>query len=194
MLPHSEQTYKIILLGNSGVGKTSLANRWINNLFDNNVVSTICAINWAKTILVDGRSYSITIWDTAGQEQFRSITPLYVRGAKGIVVVASMCDRESFDGIPDWLDMLNILEDRSVPVILAVNKTDQSLISDDELNEMIDSYKDTFCTVIKVSALTGEKVKMMFEYISSLAVKHKENISELAVDTVKLEPDTKPCC
>lgn len=102
LTPLSTKNLKIILIGDSGVGKTSLLQRFCDNEFSNNFLTTIGIDFKIKTITLNGQPVKLQIWDTAGQERFRTITQAYYRGADGIVMVFDIDDRASFDNMLQW--------------------------------------------------------------------------------------------
>jgi small GTP-binding protein len=161
---HPDKAKKVILLGNASVGKTSLAARWIYGCFDEAVVPTIGASNSFKEVEIGQRLVRIALWDTAGQEKFRAITPLYIRGACVAIIVAAADSLESFHAIPNWLDLLANTQEDQIPALLAVNKSDlQDPWLHDAMAKLIELYRGSFVTVFCVSAMTGDQVSELFE-------------------------------
>ena len=165
----SEQVYKVIMLGNSGVGKTSLVSRWVRDEFSDGTRPTIGASNFIKDIEIDSKNVKVTLWDTAGQEQFRAITPLYIRGTKAAIICASQCDIESFQNIDQWLELL-VLQDKTTPAILAITKSDVEPFP--QLEERVELIKSKFSSMFIVSAKTGENVNNLFRSAAILAIKN----------------------
>lgn len=160
---------KVVLLGNSGVGKTSLATRWLNSTYDPLVKQTVGASNAHREVTVDNRVVRIALWDTAGQEQYRSITPLYMRGAKCGIIVAAVDSQDSIDAIPSWLELLSSVQD-TIPAILAINKSD--LLNGDqeeEIVKVIELYKEYFQELYIVSASSGDNVDQLFKKAAQVA-------------------------
>lgn len=187
----TDAPHKVILLGNSSVGKTSLAIRWLRNNFDEVVRPTIGATNSIKEIHTQGRTLRITLWDTAGQEQFRSITPLYVRGAKCGIIVVAQNDPDSFQSINTWLELLNSSEEQ-VPAILAINKTD---LENPGTEDLIELYKTKFKSFFLVSAKTGDNVEQLFK--SSALIADESNKAQPVTPSNSVSIDDKPkngCC
>lgn len=120
--------YKILLVGNSGVGKTSIMKRFVFGKFDSNISMTVNAE--FRTIMYDFKSqkYRLQLWDIAGQDKYFSLSKLYVRGAHGIIVVCDTSDEESVMGAGRWHITLDEYcqqtEGRSIPFILVQNKFD----------------------------------------------------------------------
>jgi small GTP-binding protein len=161
--------HKVVLLGNSGVGKTSLAHRWIHGSFDPTILPTIGPTNTTQTVDIGTKKVQIALWDTAGQEQFRSIVPLYMRGARSAVIVAAVDSPESFDSLRDWLELLNSVHEEPVQAVLAVNKTDMRDPLDSEISEFVERNRAKFASCLFVSALTGDGVKQLFREAAKIA-------------------------
>ncbi|KAG8138859.1 hypothetical protein E2320_001645 [Naja naja] len=99
-------TLKILIIGESGVGKSSLLLRFTDNTFDPELAATIGVDFKVKTISVDGNKAKLAIWDTAGQERFRTLTPSYYRGAQGVILVYDVTRRDTFTKLDNWLTEL----------------------------------------------------------------------------------------
>merc|ERR1711874_641300 len=119
-----DHLFKLVLIGDSGAGKSSLLLRFADDTFTENYITTIGVDFRFKTIPVDNKSVKLQIWDTAGQERFRTITSAYYRGADGIVLVFDVTDRESFDHVDDWLTEVNRYVNDSTMMLLLGNKCD----------------------------------------------------------------------
>jgi small GTP-binding protein len=160
---------KVILLGNSGVGKTSLFNRWTNNAFEPSPHPTIGASNTFKAVELDQRVVKITLWDTAGQEQFRSITPLYIRGAKCAILVTEPTV-ESFESLHGWIRMLRETLSERIGTVRAVTKAaGKDPWDDSELTALIEANRQSFTGVFAVSAKTGTNVDLLFQEAARVA-------------------------
>lgn len=99
-------TLKYLVVGDSGVGKTSLLVRYCEDTFQSDYLSTIGVDFKIKRIELEGCQVTLNIWDTAGQERFRNITKSFYKGAHGIVLVYSITDPESFEHIEKWVDQI----------------------------------------------------------------------------------------
>ncbi|KAE8617155.1 hypothetical protein XENTR_v10008995 [Xenopus tropicalis] len=95
--------FKLLLIGDSGVGKTCLLFRFSEDAFNTTFISTIGIDFKIRTIELDGKKIKLQIWDTAGQERFRTITTAYYRGAMGIMLVYDITNEKSFDNIKNWI-------------------------------------------------------------------------------------------
>ena len=123
-MDYSDQLFKILLLGDAGVGKSSIILRYTKNEFNAKMVSSIGVDFKTKDIIVNDKRVKLQIWDTAGHERFRTITTSYYRGAHGIVTVFDLTDRESFEHIGKWLDEINKYAKENVMRFLIGNKSD----------------------------------------------------------------------
>ena len=118
--------FKIIIVGNSTVGKSSLLNKFIDNNFNDTYSTTIGVEFGVKHITVnDSVPIKLQIWDTAGQESFRSITRSFYRASAGVILMYSIENKTSFENVQIWLNDVNMeLNNRNIPIILVGNKTD----------------------------------------------------------------------
>nr|5YOZ_A Chain A, Rab5a [Leishmania donovani]6L6O_A Chain A, Rab5a [Leishmania donovani] len=115
---------KIVMLGESGAGKSSIALRFTRNEFLANQETTIGAAFLSKTVMIDGRALKYEIWDTAGLERFRSLAPIYYRGASGALVVYDITNSESLKKAQTWIKELRANADPSLIIVLVGNKKD----------------------------------------------------------------------
>jgi len=119
-------TLKVLIIGESGVGKSSLLLRFVDDTFDPEQPATIGVDFKVTTLSVDGNKVKLAIWDTAGQERFRTLTPSYYRGAQGVIFVYDVCNRSSFDRLQHWLTELETYSTKSdVVKMLVANKIDR---------------------------------------------------------------------
>jgi len=102
-----EYLFKLLLIGDSGVGKSSLLLRFCDNTFTDSFIATIGSDYKERVVEIDGASCKLQVWDTAGQERFRTITSSYYRGANGIIVVYDMTNPESFQNVGKWLQEID---------------------------------------------------------------------------------------
>ena len=119
-----DMMFKILLLGDSGVGKSSLLLRYTKNQFTTDMRSTIGVEFGVKFIKVDNLQLKIQIWDTAGMERYRSLTSAYYKGAKGVIIVYDICRKKSFENIDKWIDDFKSKADEDAVILLIGNKSD----------------------------------------------------------------------
>ena len=115
---------KILLIGESGVGKTCLLQRYCNNDFSPNHLSTIAIDFQTKTIKLDKTALKMQLWDTAGQEKFNTLTSGFFKGSHGIFIVYSIDDVSSFENVSKWMGQIQMHAPRNVKVCLIGNKSD----------------------------------------------------------------------
>ncbi len=125
MIKDNDYLIKLILIGSSGVGKTSILTQFADNKFTENYLTTIGVDFRFKTIKHESKNIKFQIWDTAGQERFRTITSAYYKGADGIIMVYDVTDPSSLEDIEQfWIPEAYNYCDRSIDVILLGNKSD----------------------------------------------------------------------
>uniref|UniRef100_A0A0V0JBS9 GTP-binding protein YPTM2 n=1 Tax=Schistocephalus solidus TaxID=70667 RepID=A0A0V0JBS9_SCHSO len=116
--------FKLLLIGDSGVGKSCLLLRFADDVYTDNFISTIGVDFKIRTVELDGYHVKLQIWDTAGQERFRTITAAYYRGAHGIIIVYDVTDEESFKNVEEWLNEIKRYGRSDVFKLLVGNKSD----------------------------------------------------------------------
>jgi small GTP-binding protein len=160
--------FKVILLGDSGVGKTSLARRQVQGGFEFKMTPTVGASHLRTTVAVGGEAVELMLWDTAGQEQFASLVPMYARGAHVAVIVASIVNPDSCDNVVAWRDRLADAGG-CPPLVVAINKMD--LIDGAPLD--VPALKEQlagFPVLYFVSARSGDGIEQLFLSVAQLAL------------------------
>lgn len=115
---------KVIIIGDSGVGKTNLITRFCENHFKDSYVATIGVDFKVKTITCKDKKYKLQIWDTAGQERFKNVTQAYYKGSSGIILTYSITDRNSFENIERWITQIETNAPQNVSKVLIATKMD----------------------------------------------------------------------
>jgi len=152
--------FKLLIIGDSGVGKSSLMNRFSDNIFNETFINTIGVDFKIRTINMDGKMIKLQIWDTAGQERFRTIVSSYYRGAHGIMLVFDITNKESFNNIPMWCEEIKKYASGSVKKILIGNKSDfdtKRQVEYSEAKELADSMNMDYIETSAKTALNVEK-------------------------------------
>ena len=157
--------FKIILIGDSGVGKTNILSRYTSNYFSDSSKSTVGVELGCKIEEVNGTKVKIQVWDTAGQERYKSITKTYYKGAKGALIVYDISRKESFNNVDKWIGDLKEFGEEDVCVILVGNKCDledMRQVSTDEVSKKAEQYSVGFC---ETSALSAKNIDTAFQML-----------------------------
>jgi len=169
-----DHLFKLLIIGDSGVGKSSLLVRFADDCFSGNYITTIGVDFKIRTIEIHGERVKLQIWDTAGQERFRTITATYYRGTHGVVIVYNVCSGESFANVKRWLQEI----DQNCEVvnrILVGNKNDdpsRKVV----LTEDAQKYADSMgIQLFETSAKNNLNVEDMFRGITELVLVSKKN-------------------
>ncbi|GMM47164.1 Rab family GTPase [Pichia kluyveri] len=158
--------FKLLLIGDSGVGKSCLLLRFAENTYTTDYVSTIGVDFKIRTIELDGKTIKLQIWDTAGQERFKTITSSYYRGAHGIIIVYDVTDQESFDNVNQWLQEIDRYGTSNVQKLLVGNKcdlTDKKVVDYAVAKEFADSRG---LKLLETSAAESTNVEQAFILMS----------------------------
>lgn len=193
--------FKILTIGESGVGKTCILRRFVENKFLKNHLATIGIDFKTKNIEIDGTPIKLKIWDTAGQERFRNITNQYYKGADGIILVFDVTDQKSFEKIKEWMSQIkaNTQADQ-IGLVLLGNKCDieQRTISKNDGEEL---GKELGIEYYETSAMLGDGIAKAFEFLAkNILTKKKIDLkNEKGTDGgVNLDggvtPQKKQCC
>jgi Ras-related protein Rab-1A len=164
--PAYDYIFKLVLIGDSEVGKTCLLKLYVDGKFEDDFQTTVGVDFMIKTLEVDGKKIKLQMWDTAGQERFRTVTSAYYRGAQGIIVVYDVTERASFDHVTYWFREIGTHASNGASKLLVGNKSDCSdpvrprQVSTDEGKELADSLSVDF---IETSALKNDNVQQVFE-------------------------------
>ena len=171
-----DDLFKLVIIGDSGVGKSCLLLRFADDTFTENYYSTIGVDFRFKCLEIGERKCKLQIWDTAGQERFKTVTSAYYRGADGIIIVFDQTDKESFKNIQNWIEDIAKYSTDDPATIIFANKDDvkseKKTVNDTDINEL---EKKTGLEVIKTSAKTGEKVNYAFEKITQKLLLERDN-------------------
>lgn len=159
-----EEVIKIIIVGDAYTGKTSILHRFVSNSFEEKSVPTIGAAFADKTVTMGGKKYKINIWDTAGQETYRGLIPMYYRGAGISIITFDLTNEKSFLSIDYWNKSLREHIDNKFITVLCGNKidlTDSRVIEDDQIQDKSNEIQAPF---FLTSAQSGVGIQKMFDY------------------------------
>ena len=154
--------YKIIFLGDQGTGKSCILNRFVEDKFDDNYQATIGLDFQSKNVKIDNQDVHLLLYDTAGQEKFRSLIPMYTRDANIIILVYDITRKESFNHIPDWINGLTNVNFDNVIFALVGNKIDLDDKREVNKEEGIKLAQEKKCIFEEVSAKTAENFSELF--------------------------------
>ena len=158
-----EFMFKIVLVGDSSVGKTNIMGKYLKNEFKEDSKSTVGVEFGSKEFTIENHNVKIQIWDTAGQERYKSITSAYYKGAKGAFVVYDITRIDSFDSIDRWISDLKASADQKISLLLIGNKSDledQRQVTKDQAEQKAKSFNVAF---FETSALSGDNLDKAFE-------------------------------
>lgn len=159
-----EHLFKLLLVGDSGVGKTSILLSFTQGDFKDNVRNTVGVDLKVKMMNFRGQKLKLTIWDTAGQERFRTLTSAYYRGAHGIILVYDICSRDSFENLTHWLKEIDIYSTNEDAIKLLIgNKMDKDAERQVPKKEGSQFAREHGMLFIEASAKTQEGVVQAFQ-------------------------------
>jgi small GTP-binding protein len=157
--------FKVVLIGDSGVGKSNLLSRFTRNEFNLESKSTIGVEFATRSIQCDAKTIKAQIWDTAGQERYRAITSAYYRGAVGALLVYDISKAVSYDNVERWLNELRDHADSNIVIMLVGNKSDLRhlrAVPTDQAAQFAEKHGLSF---IETSALDSSNVELAFQRI-----------------------------
>ena len=157
-----EMMVKVILIGDSGVGKTNIMSKFLKNQFMEESKATIGVEFGSKLFNHEGHKIKAQIWDTAGQEKYKAITGAYYKGSKGALVVYDITQKKTFENIEKWVNDLKAAGDPKITIILIGNKNDlddKRQVSKDQGEEKARSFG---CAFLETSAYSGDNIDKAF--------------------------------
>ena len=155
--------FKLIVVGDSGVGKTNLINRFATKTFNINSKATIGVEFEYKSLKINNEIFKVEIWDTAGQERYRAITSAYYKGAKGAIIVYDITSEESFNNIEMWIQEVRGKALNNLPIMIIGNKSDLSKYRKVSLDKGVEKAKILDVHFFEASALDETNVNEAFK-------------------------------
>ena len=156
-----DELYKIVLIGDSGVGKSNILSRYIHDEFSIDTKTTVGVEFGSKIITISNKKLKIQLWDTAGQEKFKAVTNIYYKGAKGALIIYDITRRETFENINKWILELKNNED-NVIIILIGNKSDLEENREVDYDIGKNFAEENNMIFFETSALSGRGVDNVF--------------------------------
>ena len=166
--------FKLLIIGESGVGKTSLLLRFTDDSFTANHLTTIGIDFKIKIINIEDKLIKLQIWDTAGQERFRTITKTYYKGAHGIILTYDVTDQNSFKNIRNWIKQIEANAQTNVKKVLVGNKCDKPdrVVTEEEGKKLADDFNMNF---FETSAKTNKNVSEVFNFLTQEILKSNKD-------------------
>ena len=190
---------KVVFLGSSNVGKTSILHRITSDKFNTESLPTTGAASMTKVVTKDDKQVLLRLWDTAGQERYRAIAPIYYQGSHIAIIVFAIDDRNSFDDTLSWLEQLEAHMSQMPMTYLVGNKSelqDKREISIDEANARADQFNATY---LEVSAKSGNNIDELLDDISERILSKNivdDNAGNLnpVLGSLEKENEERKCC
>jgi small GTP-binding protein len=202
--------FKVVLIGDSGVGKSNLLSRFTRNQFNLESKSTIGVEFATRSIKCDNKTIKAQIWDTAGQERYRAITSAYYRGAVGALLVYDISKAVTYENVERWLNELRDHADSNIVIMLVGNKSDLRHLRAVPTEQAAALAEKHGLSFIETSALDSTNVELAFQKIlteifhivnggKQLESKKDSQMTEGETEIVSVGPDTTPkkaggCC
>ena len=182
-----EMMFKVVLVGDSFVGKTNIMSKYLKNEFHEDSKATVGVEFGSKQFKIEGHTIKAQIWDTAGQERYKAITSAYYKGAKGAFVVYDITRKGSFESIEKWVNDLTSTADKKLTIVVIGNKCDledQRQITKEQGEEKANKLQVAF---LETSAFSGENLDKAFEMMMNEIYKkcHEEMLAEGDVDIIE---------
>ncbi|KAK9516985.1 hypothetical protein VZT92_024885 [Zoarces viviparus] len=189
-----DRLFKIVLVGNSSVGKTSLLRRFCDDCFHPDTSATVGIDYSVKTIAVDNSQVALQLWDTAGQERYRSITKQFFRKADGVVVMYDITTAQSFTAVRQWLTSVKEGAGEDIPIMLLGNKTDKEVEREVQRGVGERLAKDCQMTFYECSACTGHSVMESMIHLARILKEQEDRQKEKTVQLVGGPSEKKRSC
>ena len=201
-----EMMFKVVLVGDSFVGKTNIMSKYIKNEFHEDSKATVGVEFGSKQFTIEGHSIKAQIWDTAGQERYKAITSAYYKGAKGAFIVYDITRKQSFESVEKWVNDVTAVADKKITIILIGNKSDledQRQVTKEQGQEKANKLEIAF---METSAFSGDNLDKAFDMMMNEVYKkcHEEMLLDGDVDIVdggkdinldnKKKDEKKQCC
>jgi small GTP-binding protein len=166
----SDPRYKVVMLGDSGVGKTALANRIAEGVFTENLQSTVGSQFVTVPLDLRDRQVILELWDTAGQEVYRSLVGFYIRGARGAFLVVDITSKSSFESLPQWFEFLHE-HAPGAEVLLFANKSDLESDRVVPFQTLMEFAKSRKVELVEGSARLGQNTTQAFETLGAIVAR-----------------------
>ncbi len=166
--------FKVVLVGDAEVGKTSLTTRFAYGTFTDQYISTLGVDFVVKTLSLNGQTVKLQVWDTAGQERYAGIRPIYYRGAKGAVSVFDLTRHQSFVNVEKWFEQIQRYAGDDIPVVLVGNKLDLAESREVTQSDIDQLIEEKGIIYFETSAKVDQGVNETFRKISELILMNEK--------------------
>ena len=200
----NEERINIMTLGNTEVGKSCFILRFTDNIFQEIYLATVGIDFKIKTETINNKQYKLFLYDTTGQEKYKSIALNIIKNAQGIILMYDITDRKSFESIPDWIKSVKDAKGSNFPMILLGNKLDKEdvrVIKEKEGKELVDEYN---IKLFETSNKTGINIQeagmaLVNEILKINNLENRENSmsnnnTRLSIKNTIVKKDSKRCC
>ncbi|XP_057309056.1 ras-related protein Rab-22A-like [Hydractinia symbiolongicarpus] len=196
MAYRSLREIKLCLVGDGGVGKSCLVLRFVSDQFDLHTTATIGASFMSKTFNVGDKAFKYQIWDTAGQEKYKALAPMYYRGAAAAIVVYDLTKKSTFEKAKLWVKELKLYGPSNIVISIAGNKSDLKDQREVSLETGLEYAESIDAAFAEVSALTSDNVNYLFEDISRRLPAENQGFSSGGLKPLVKIPPKKhsKCC
>ncbi|KAF1742414.1 hypothetical protein MXB_5648 [Myxobolus squamalis] len=200
MSAEKEVILKILIIGDSGTGKSSILCRFAEKKFEADYIATIGVDFKCRKITIDDTNVKLQMWDTAGQERFRTIASTYYRGAHGVIIVFDLTSHQSFVNISKWFEEIKERSERDAVPILVGNKLDMPgrAVTTEEAEKKAASFQMDY---FEVSAKDGSNIENAFHRVGELALQRKRSTqpeNQKPITNINVQanasPKSKKCC
>ncbi|TKS65214.1 Ras-related protein [Collichthys lucidus] len=188
-----DRLFKVVLVGNSSVGKTSLLRSFCEGRFHPSTTATVGIDYSVKTLTLDNMQVAMQLWDTAGQERYRSITKQFFRKADGVVVMYDVTVEESFKAVRPWLTNVQEAAGEGIPILLLGNKMDIDGEREVSFKEAEQLAYDNRVMFFEVSAYTGRNVTESLTHLARVLMEQEDKVRDTTV-TLSAQPVKKKAC
>ena len=171
--------YKIVIIGDSGVGKSNILSRYVRDEFSIDTKATVGVEFGSKIISINNQQIKMQIWDTAGQEKYKSVSSIYYKGAKGALLVYDISRKETFNNLNRWVNEIKNNSDENINILLIGNKCDLEEGRQISQEEAFEKAKEINAGFLEVSALQAVNIEKAFKYlIQQIYSKNNNRIDE----------------
>ena len=200
----NEERINIMTLGNTEVGKSCFILRFTDNIFQEIYLATVGIDFKIKTETINNKQYKLFLYDTTGQEKYKSIALNIIKNAQGIILMYDITDRESFESIPEWIKSIKDAKGSNFPMILLGNKLDKEdvrVIKEEEGKELADEYKIKFFETSNKTGINIQEAGMALvnEILKINNLENRENTmsnnnTRLSIKNAEVKKGSKRCC